>query len=320
MDKKNAIGGYFELESNEYANYLHSNLIALNSGRNAFEYILKVKLIQKVYIPFFTCEVILEPLQKLKIPFEFYNINESLEPIFNFSILNNQDAFLYTNYFGLKDTFIKNLSLTCKNLIIDNAQAFYSKSNSNTPTFYSPRKFFGVADGAYLDCVENLKESFEIDFSHDRMAHLLIRKDISAEAGYPHFVANDKKLENQPIRKMSSLTKSILAMVDYEKTAKKRVENYILLDNALKETNQFSLYLEAGSVPMAYPYWSKDQSLRQKLLDNKVYTATYWPNLKKRCGENSLEYQLSNEVVYLPIDQRYSIEDMLIITDLILNG
>jgi hypothetical protein len=320
MNKKNAIGGYFELESSGFTNYLHSNLIALNTGRNALEYILKAKFIKKVYIPFFTCEVLLEPLIKLKIPFVFYNINNALEPIFNFSILNDKDAFLYTNYFGLKDSYIKNLSLTCKNLIIDNAQAFYSKSNNNIPTFYSPRKYFGVPDGAYLDCSEKLKESFENDFSYDRMSHLLIRKDISAEAGYSHFVVNDKMLENQPIRKMSSLTKSILAMVDYEKTAKKRLENYILLENALKKNNQLSLGLEAESVPMVYPYWGRDQNLRQKLLDNKIYTATYWPNVKKWCDENSLEYQLTNEVVYLPIDQRYSIEDMLIITNLILNG
>jgi hypothetical protein len=320
MVKKNAIGGYFELESNVSTNYLHSNLIALNTGRNALEYILKAKLIKKVYIPFFTCEVLLEPLVKLKIPFDFYKINEALEPIFNFSILNDQDAFLYTNYFGLKDSYIKNLSLACKNLIIDNAQAFYSKSNNNIPTFYSPRKYFGVADGAYLECAEKLKESFENDFSHDRMSHLLIRKEISAEAGYSHFVANDKMLENQPIRNMSSLTKSILSMVNYEKIAKIRVQNFILLENALKESNQLSLNLDAGSVPMVYPYWGRNQSLRQKLLDNKIYTPTYWPNVKKWCDKNSLEYQLTNEVIYLPIDQRYSIEDMLTITNLILNG
>jgi hypothetical protein len=320
MKQQKAIGGYFELESCGFTNYLHSNLIALNTGRNALEYILKAKFIKKVYIPFFTCEVILEPLLKLKIPFVFYNINKSLEPKFNFSILNDKDAFLYTNYFGLKDSYIKNLSLTCKNLIIDNAQAFYSKSINNIPSFYSPRKFFGVPDGAYLDCSEKLKESFENDFSHDRMSHLLLRKDISAEAGYSYFAANDLILKNQPIRYMSSLTKSILAMVDYKKTAITRLENYIFLENALKKYNQLSLGLETGSVPMVYPYWGRDQNLRQKLLDNKIYTATYWPNVKNWCDENSLEYQLTNEVVYLPIDQRYSIEHMLIIKDVILNG
>lgn len=43
------IGGYFELElplSQEY----HNNAIKLNSGRNAFKYILKSQNITKVYI------------------------------------------------------------------------------------------------------------------------------------------------------------------------------------------------------------------------------------------------------------------------------
>jgi hypothetical protein len=319
MHNQNALGGYFELETNDNINYLHSNLIALNTGRNALEYILRAKLIQKIYLPYFTCEVLLEPILKLKIPFEFYKINENLEPLFNFSILKKHDSFLYTNYFGLKERFTKQLSLTCEQLIVDNAQSFYSKSIINTPSFYSPRKYFGVADGAYLYCAEKLNESFEKDFSFDRMSHLLIRKDISAEAGYSNFLVNDKQLENQPIKKMSSLTKSILAMIDYNRAAKIRVENFILFENALKESNRLSLNLEVGSVPMVYPYWCRDITLRQKLIDKKIYTPIYWPNVKNWCNQNSLEYKLTNEVVYLPIDQRYGFYEISSIINRIKN-
>lgn len=317
MKNTKAIGGYFELEIRSETNGFHPEAISLNTGRNAFEYVLKVREIKKIYLPYFTCEVLLEPLKKLKIPFEFYTINEQLEPIFDFSVLKNEDGFLYTNYFGLKDNFIKQLSFLCKQLIVDNAQAFYSKPYHNEPTIYSARKFFGVPDGAYLYCNEKLDQVFIKDISHDKMSHLLIRKDISAEFGYTSFAYNDKLLENQSIKMMSSLTTAILGSVDYELAARKRIENYIFLNDALNENNQLSLRLDIDSVPMVYPYWSTDKNLRQRLIENKIYTATYWTNVKNWCKEGNLEIRLTDEVVYLPVDQRYGEREMQLIVNII---
>ncbi len=318
MENFKAIGGYFELETNVKTNEYHSSALALNTGRNALEYILIARgRTTKIYLPYFTCEVLLEPLNKLKIPFEFYHINEQLEPLFDFSILEEQDAFLYTNYFGLKANYIKKLSLNCKQLIVDNAQGFYSKPYNSEPTFYSVRKFFGVPDGAYVYCNEFLEQYFEKDISYDRMSHLLIRKDISAEAGYPFFVKNDDLFENKPIKIMSSLTKAILRTIDYKSVSKIRIENYNFLETTLKKSNQLSLELHENSVPMVYPYWPDDKTLRKRLLENKIYTASYWPNVKEWCNEDSLEYKLTDQVIYLPIDQRYGIEDMKKILKLI---
>ena len=62
---KNEIGGYFQLELNKDREY-HDKAIALNTGRNALEYILRAKIFKKIYLPFYTCDVLLEPLKKLK--------------------------------------------------------------------------------------------------------------------------------------------------------------------------------------------------------------------------------------------------------------
>jgi hypothetical protein len=201
----------------------------------------------------------------------------------------------------------------CKQLVIDNAQSFYSKPLKSVPTFYSARKFFGVPDGALLYVDEKLKDAFEQDISIERMSHLLIRKDISAEAGYNLFVANDRLLDNQSIKKMSNLTHSILKTIDYKRVSIKRRENFLYLDSILKNDNKLNLRLEAESVPMVYPFWTSDLNLKKRLLENKIYTPTYWPNINNWCKEESLEYKLTNEVIYLPIDQRYDIEDMKII-------
>ena len=57
------IGGYFSLELPLIEEY-HKNAIRLNTGRNCLEYILRVRGYKKVYIPYYTCEVILEPFKK----------------------------------------------------------------------------------------------------------------------------------------------------------------------------------------------------------------------------------------------------------------
>jgi hypothetical protein len=304
-----SIGGYFELELSSLGEY-HYNAIAINTARNAFEYILKVRKYSKVYIPYYTCDVMLESIKKLKIDFEFYHINRDLEPVFDFNKITSEEGFLCTNYFGLKDNFIYNLGIKVSNLIIDNAQSFFSKPINNVDTFYSARKFFGVGDGAYLFCNTLLNEELEQDISYKRMSHLLIRSDTNAEAGYLDFCSNDASLIDHPIKKMSNLTHKILNSIDYEKVKTKRIQNFKYLHEFLKDRNLLKIEELDQQVPLVYPFWTKDITLKKKLADNKIYCATYWPNVLEWCDEDFLEVQLTKELIHLPIDQRYSRQEM----------
>lgn len=81
-----SIGGYFELE--------------LPKGD---EYILRVKQYMKVYLPYYTCEVMIEPIKKLELEVEFYHIDENLLPLFYYSKVKTTEVFVYTNYFGVCD-------------------------------------------------------------------------------------------------------------------------------------------------------------------------------------------------------------------------
>jgi hypothetical protein len=312
-----AIGGYFELELNKNSEY-HRNAVRLNTGRNALEYILDVNNYRKIYLPYFTCDVLLQPIKSLEIEFEFYNINEQFEPVFDYSKVQPVECFLYTNYFGLKDSFVKQLSKKCKNVIIDNAQSFYSKPIDNVDTFYSPRKFFGIPDGAYLYTSKRIENNLAQDFSYERFEHLLKRIDTSAEDGYSCFSLNDEKLNNLPILKMSNLTKRMLESIDYNTIAKKRIDNYLFLDEKLRKLNKLKIDFNQKQVPMVYPFWGNDE-LRKKLIKNRIYCAKYWPNVKEWTKPNALEYKLAEEVIYFPIDQRYEMKDMELIVNIIFN-
>ena len=307
-----AIGGYFSLELPLREEY-HKDALRLNTGRNCLEYILRARHYRKVFIPYFTCEVILEPFKKLNISYAFYHIDLNLEISDNIQ-LKSDEALLYTNYFGVKQQYAESLAKKCgKQLIIDNTQAFYAKPIQCIDTFYTCRKFFGVADGAYLYTDKLLEDEFEQDESYDRMTHLLKRIDLSAEEGFSDFRKADDGLGNQPIRKMSKLTQRIMQSIDYEEAAKKRRENYLRLHEALGKENNIELPLEDDAVPMVYPYMTRDEGLRDWLIKNRVFVACYWPNVMEWTKSDSTEFKLAKDILPMPIDQRYNEKDINII-------
>lgn len=305
-----AVGGYFELELRKGEHY-HKNALRLNTARNCFEYILRARKYTKVYIPYYTCEVMLEPLKKCNVDYVFYHINEQLEPIEETYQIQPTEAFLYTNYYGLKQRCVERLAEQYgKQLIVDNAQAFFAEPLEGIDTFYSARKFFGVADGAYLYTDARLDMEFEQDQSYQRMSHLLMRADVGAEAGYGEFRKNDDSLIDNPIRLMSNLTEKILCSIDYDSIKQQRRSNYMQLDEQLRNKNGIHLTMDDDAVPMVYPYLTDDATLRKRLIENRIYVARYWPNVLDWCRPCDIEETLAKDMIPLPVDQRYGEEQM----------
>lgn len=314
-----AIGGYFSLELPQREEY-HKDTIRLNTGRNCLEYILRARGYKKVFVPYYTCEAVMEPINKLGVPYEFYNIDIHFEIRGRFTI-KADEALLYTNYFGLKQHYVEQLAeKEGSRLIVDNTQAFYAKPLAGIDTFYTCRKFFGVADGAYLYTDKLLDEDFEQDESYDRMAHLLKRIDLSAEQGFADFRKVDDDLDNQPIRRMSKLTQRIMQSIDYEAAAKKRRENYLFLQEALGKENNIELPLDEDAVPMVYPFLVPIKEIREKMIKNKIFVARYWPNVLDWTTDKDIEYLLACQLQPLPIDQRYGRNEMIEIVKHIENG
>lgn len=311
-----AIGGYFELaDYEEGKRFPHPDGFLLNTGRNALEYILRsIGEVHGIYLPYYTCEVVLEPLKRLHIPWAFYHTNARFE--IDDEIQPKEGEFIIANnYFGIKDDYIRTLVKKYgDHLIVDCAQAFFAKPIEGVKAFYSARKFVGVADGgvAYLGNLRDVDvavNGIECTVDHDK--HLYTRKQFGAEAGFAEYQENEIKLDNQPIRWMSDTTKRILDHIDYERVITKRRENFSYLHERLKEKNFLQLpTIESFECPMVYPFVTRiDRRLRQELISKKVFVAKYWPNVHQ-LGRFEFEYDLAERVVALPIDQRYGKTEM----------
>lgn len=301
-----SIGGYFELEL-AVTEEFHKNVIRLNTGRNAFEYILRAKNYKKVYLPYYTCDVMLEPITKLNLEYEFYSIDSNFFPIFDFKSIDENEVFVYNNYFGLCDKQTKEIASLCVNLIIDNSQAFYSKPIQGVDTFYSPRKFFGLPDGAYLYTDKLLDYNLEKDISYERCEHLLGRIDTTAEQHFQIYKENSKGLCNQPIREMSNLTQKLLSSIDYNKVADLRRQNFNYLHSKLNKRNKLKFEFDNSAAPMIYPFLIENgAALKKELIANKIFVASYWPNVLDWAKADSFEHNLTKNMIAVPVDQRYN--------------
>ncbi len=301
------IGGYFGLEQlikNEY----YKDLIALNSARNALVYILKARKIKKLYIPYFLCESVANVLQSEGYLYEYYHIDNALLPIFDKRL--DGDEYLYiVNYYGQID---KEKAIELKNrygnIILDNVQAFFQEPIVGIDTIYSLRKFFGVPDGAYLSCDVALNEEISQDISMNRMKHILGRYEgESASLYYSDFKSNDASFKEEPLKYMSRLTHNILGAIDYERARMAREENYKHLEKELGKRNKLDFKMPKG--PYAYPFYCENgMDIKKRLAEKKIFVATLWPNVLDMNG--TLEKDFAENILPLPVDQRYSEDDM----------
>lgn len=299
------IGSYFELEEFDRGNRFEG--VPLNSGRNALRYVLRALDIKKIAIPRYTCPVVWDVLTEENIEFSLYNLDEKMLPILDGL---SEDCFiLANNYFGVCGKNIETLSQKFKKLIVDDSQSFYAPK-MGLAQFNSPRKFFAVSDGGFAICDKKLSEELPRGVSWDRCLHLLKRVDLGSDAAYPDYSKNESLISEFPFARMSRLTERMLKASDVNGAKKIRLENFSVLHAELSKKNLFKFALSDSDVPMAYPLLIENPDLRKKLIDNKIFVASYWPNMEKYSSEKSFELYLKKFLIPLPIDQRYKKEDM----------
>ena len=289
------IGGYFELDPGG-GNTPLPNGVLLNSGRNALRHIVRKLKIKSMWVPEYTCPVVWDALKAEKCELKFYSIGSDILPTKKFP---HDDFVLYTNYFGCCGKNVDMLAEEYPNLIVDCAQAYHARPKGRA-SFYSPRKFFGVADGGIAFGVE--PAAYPQDDSSARQQHLIVRKENGASAGYPLFHAAEESLIDAPIRAMSAATSAALMKFDAATAIRKRRGNFAFLHERLQTA--FPLALADDDVPMVYPYVTDDATLRLRLIAKNVFVAKYWPDLDVAADV------LAKRILPVPIDHRYCLDEM----------
>lgn len=300
------IGGYIELDTYSLP-MLHEGAIALNCGRNALAYLIKAKNIKKIYIPAFLCDSVRNVCKRENVSVEYYSVGVDFLPA---NLQDELDGWLYlVNYYGqLENSTIKEFAEKYKDIIVDNVQAYFQMPVEGIDTIYTCRKFFGVADGAFL-YTDTFLENLVQDESLSRMEFLLGRFERSASEFYSAYAKNNELFETEPIKRMSKLTDNLLHAIDYENVKKQREENFRILHNAFENVNKLNLTVPEGA--FMYPlYIENGAEIRRELQKIKIYIPILWADTFDVCDEDDIQCHMAQNILPLPCDQRYGKEEM----------
>ena len=297
------IGGYIELDTYT-GKMIHDDGIKLNCGRSAFEYVIKAKNIKNILMPKFMCDSCDRVIAKNNVGVRYYSVGLDFKPLIHD---RNKDEYLYVvNYYGqLSNEYLATLG---DKVIVDNAQAYFQNPIEGTDTIYTCRKFFGVADGAilYTDNYINIDKK---DESFERMHFLLGRYERRASEFYREYVENNHFFVDEPIKQMSKLTENLLHGIDYENVKQQRTDNFSYLHDRLSDYNNLSLTIPNGA--FMYPLLIENgKEIRKELQRQKIYIPILWPAVFSLCDEKDTEFYMAENILPLPVDQRYGFEQM----------
>ncbi|HDR9801806.1 TPA: hypothetical protein QDC55_005996 [Burkholderia cenocepacia] len=308
---EDAIGGYLALEWPDGRHEWHRDAMRFQSARAGLLALLRARVPSAVWAPWYLCDSMIEPLRAARIPVRRYALNRDLGcPTIT---LGDDEWLLYVNYFGVCERHVDDtLSRHPRErVVIDNAHAFFSEPRDCLATIYSPRKFVGVPDGGYLvSRVHVPVPEVSDDHSLARCRHLLARLATGAEAGYADFASAEASLQQQEPQRMSTLTQRLLAGIDYDTVRAKRIANFNYLNENLGSRNRLPLVSVPDCAPLCYPFVGAPRGLRDQWRRQRIYSATYWPDLPPDPDMPDFERNLPHDTLFVPCDQRLSPEQL----------
>ncbi len=304
-----AFGGYPTLRLPEGEPYFKKGegVLALNSEYTAFFCALKATGAGRVHLPYYAASAFEKAAAELSAECCFYHIDECFLPV---DLAPEEgDAVLVINYHGLLSESIR--ALTFKNLIIDHSTAFFAPPTLREGAYniYSCRKFFGVADGAYLVAdrlPDALGENLPRDVSYKRSAALL--RSLECGEAHKEMQANEQELASTRAR-MSRLTERMLCGIGYEKEKERRASIFARLHGALRQYNLLRIDPSEDLAPQFYPLLA-DGDIRDRLIEKKIYTPLMWRKTLSEDFEGLAEKRFSERLVCLPISTEDTDEDV----------
>jgi hypothetical protein len=308
------IGGYFELELPKKGVGIFDEYLKFQSARAALQHFLNLSPeIEKVWVPLYVCDAVIDAIRAAKKDISFYSINENFELAKDLLLLPHE-ILLYVNYFGVCDEIVNVIleKYNSKQVIIDYSQAIYSPTKPCLAAIYSPRKFFGIPDGGLLKTIKKniTAPNSEDRYSIHRMKHLVLRIATSERDGYRFYLRSEASLANKTPQRMSKLTREILDSIQFKEIMQKRMENFNYIANRIGGQNNLNVTHKKNVSALCYPYIGKKIPSRDDLAAKKIYLPVYWKEVKNRVKRTSFEYLLAEHLLPIPCDQRYEICDL----------
>ncbi len=285
----------------------HENALALNCGRNCLDYLIRARGIKRIWLPGLLCGSVAGVCRRHNVEILHYHIREDF--LFGAIPLQPGDWLYVADLCGqIPRAAVKGIVEKYKNVIFDEAQAYFAAPVEGADTIYTCRKFFGVPDGAFLHTDSRCSDVFPKDESIARMQALLEGKQ---GTGYGNAAESDELFNTEPLKWMSQFTMDLLRSIDYDAVKAQRTANFAALSMSLGPINKLKPKRSEGA--FAYPLWlDNGDAVRRKLAEKRIYIPLFWPNVLTDKEASPLEKDLALNVLPVPCDQRYGPREMKI--------
>jgi hypothetical protein len=324
------IGSVFGLEQGLHGNersppFLKGREWLLVNARSGIKVLLQLLAPPRVWLPSYLCRSILQAIDGTAAQVSFFAVDEELQCSSSWlARVGKGDLVLLIDYFGFPcDEKCAGQAREQGAWVLEDAsQALLSEGVGRNADFvvYSPRKFLGVPDGGILRLNRGLDDS-RVDWQRPpgpwwlrTLRAVLLRHEFDSYGGSRQWFELFQQVESEaPIGpySMSELSETLLRYsVDYPTVCRRRQENYRYLAEKLGNLALFPR-LPADVVPLGFPIRLRDREpVRQRLFERRIYPPVHWP-IAGIVPENFRDsHHLASEIMTLPCDQRYTVEDM----------
>ncbi len=293
-----------------------SHVSSYSSARSALAALLRVKEIQRLWLPDFCCSALVEAAGLVEI--SWYETTPDLDVSWQIlaQALRPGDAALAIDYFGRapRPEFLDIVRAQRDALWIeDRAHAL----NPGLPAWgdivlYSPRKILGVGDGGLMVSQSPLPNPSSIPTAPLPIAQSqrqLDPKGFKSAQWFSAFRTQEAAFCVDDGR-MSDLTKTVLERADGAAIAARRQSNARYLAAALQDLALWPTD-PIDYAPLAFPISVADRDgLARALAEQRIYCAKHWTDLPNDPALFPGAHSLSAHILSLPCDQRYDERDM----------
>ena len=307
------------------------NGLFLSRGRDCIQYIINLEKFNdndKILLPSYICPSVVHQFEKNNIRVSFYKINKKLEVDISDLIkkLEKQVKCLFVvNFFGFEQPNLSIIEKICKekqiSVVIDNVQSPLSKKSFHGDySFNSLRKSLPVPDGAILKIKKNRNINLKVHsifHGYFRFLFLTLKNTTYLKSlWYPLLKYYEKNLVNKgPFPSYGSKISSYLTKsINFKEVVKTRRRNYIYLRDKISSLDIDFLYKDLPNrvCPLSLPILvNKRDKVRNSLIVKKIFPPIHW-DISSILHESDfpMSFEISKRILSLPIDQRYSLNDM----------
>lgn len=331
--RREIIGGLFGLEppfmekGKEASPFAGCSLDYFLSARCALYTVCQSLKPRRAWLPSYLCSAILDPFRNLSVPIRYYDAGPNFQAGTGWiAEVGPGDLVLLIHYFGFPNTTFPAALLKRRGavLIEDGSQGLFVKQQypESSCIVYSPRKFLGVPDGGLMASLRGhsfdlgILESPPAEWWKSALVVAQMRREFDLlgreSRWFPLFRQVEENFPLGPYRS-SDLTKVLMETgTDYPFIKRTRRQNYLALLERLK---QYALLpeLDGETVPLGFPV-CVDARLRDKVLEilygQRIYAPVHWRIEGIVPEEHCESHSLSQRILTLICDQRYTISDM----------